>query len=67
MAESSLDPMVESVWLCLFLVHLVLSRTWTLELIRYLMRDCGKGQIRMLSSVEHSLASLSALSFPHSP
>ena len=32
-----------------------------------LIRDCGKGQNRMLSSVEPSLASSSALSFPHSP
>ena len=55
MTGSSLDPMVVSVWLCLFLVPLVLSRTLTLELIKYLMRDCGKGQIRMLSSVEPSL------------
>ena len=47
--------MVVSVWLCLLLVHLVLSRTLNFELIKYSMRDCGKGQIRMLSSVEPSL------------
>ena len=35
MTESSLGPMIESVWVCLFLVHLVLSSGLTLELIKY--------------------------------
>ena len=57
MTEGSLDPMIESVWLCLFLVHLVLSITWTLELIKYIDVGLWKGADQ----------DVSALSFPHSP
>ena len=38
----SLDPMVVLVWACLFLIHFILSRCWTVVLIRCLVRDSSK-------------------------